>query len=114
MKRTFFGTILAVAACATLPAAVPSVTDVAMVQANDRLVTITYTLSNAPAVVTLDVQTNATANAASDDPGWTSIGGEAVWNALGDVWRKVGDGLASGQSFSGTITWHPDHAWPVH
>ena len=114
MKRTFFGTILAVAACATLPAAVPSVTDVAMVQANDRLVTITYTLSNAPAVVTLDVQTNATANAASDDPGWTSIGGEAVWNALGDVWRKVGDGLTSGQSFSGTITWHPDHAWPGH
>ena len=107
MKRTFFGTILAVAACATLPAAVPSVTDVAMVQANDRLVTITYTLSNAPAVVTLDVQTNATANAAADDAGWTSIGGDGVWNAMGDVWKKVATGAH-------TITWRPDVSWPDH
>lgn len=98
---------LAVATSATLPAAVPNVTGVAMTQANDRLVTITYTLSDAPAVITVDVQTNATANAASDDPGWTSIGGEAVWNALGDVWKRVEPG-------SRTITWHPDHSWPDH
>ena len=38
--------------------AVPEVTDVTMSQASDRLVTISYTLSDAPAVVTLDVQTN--------------------------------------------------------
>ena len=113
-KRTLLGTILAVVTCSTLPAAVPHVTSVAMSQANDRLVTITYTLSDAPAVVTVDVQTNAAANAANDDPGWTSIGGEAIWNAMGDVWKKVGDGLASGQSASCTITWHPDHSWPDH
>ena len=96
---------------ATLTAAVPEVSGVTMTQANDRLVTITYTLANAPAVVTLDVQTNATANAASDDPGWTSIGGEAVWNAAGDVWKKVG---TAGGTFNGTIVWRPDLSWPDH
>ena len=103
----FLFAALAALTSATLPAAVPNVTGVAMSQANDRLVTITYTLSDAPAVVTIDVQTNAAANAASDDPGWTSIGGEAIWNALGDVWRRVEPG-------SRTITWHPDHSWPDH
>ena len=82
----------------------PNVMGVTMAQAQDRLVTITYTLSDAPAVITLDVQTNVTGDV------WASIGGEAVWNAMGDVWRKVGDGLAAGQSFNGTITWHPDHS----
>ena len=91
-RKTLFGTILAALASAALSAAVPNVTGVAMSQANDRLVTITYTLSDAPAVVTVDVQTNAAANAASDDPGWTSIGGEAIWNALGDVWKRVEPG----------------------
>ena len=116
-KRTQFGTILAaVATSATLPlaAAVPEVTGVTMAQASDRLVTITYTLANEPAVITLDVQTNANTSAAADDPGWTSIGGEAVWNAAGDVWKKVGDSLTEGSSTSGTITWRPDHSWPDH
>ena len=99
--------ILAAVTSAALSAAVPSVTNVSMTQADDRLVTVTYTLSDAPAVVTVDVQTNATANAASDDPGWKSIGGEAIWNALGDVWKRVEPG-------SRTITWHPDHTWPGH
>ena len=105
-NRTLPGILAAVTSVA-LSAAVPSVTNVSMMQADDRLVTITYTLSGAPAVVTVDVQTNATANAASDDPGWKSIGGEAIWNALGDVWKRVEPG-------SCTITWHPDHAWPGH
>ena len=87
-------------------AAVPDISDVTMAQSSDRLVTITYTLADAPAVVTVDVQTNVTGDT------WASIGGEAVWNAMGDVWKKVGDGLTEGQSFSGTITWHPDHSWP--
>ena len=89
-------------------AAVPNVTGVTMSQANDRLVTITYTLSDAPAVITLDVQTNVTGDV------WASIGGEAVWNAMGDVWKKVGAGLTAGNSTGGTITWHPDHSWPDH
>ena len=107
-KRTLFGTILAATASAALSAAVPNVTGVTMSQASDRLVTITYTLSDAPAVITLDVQTNVTGDV------WASIGGEAVWNAMGDVWKKVGDGLTAGNSASCTITWHPDHSWPDH
>ena len=109
--KTLMLTAVAAVTGATLTAAVPEVTNVTMTQTNDRHVTITYTLANAPAVVTLDVQTNAMANAASDDPGWTSIGGEAVWNASGDVWKRVG---TAGPTFNGTITWRPDLSWPDH
>ena len=106
---------LTVATSATLPAFAdgetpppPVVSGVTMTQANDRKVTINYTLADGPAVITLDVQTNATPNAAADDPGWTSIGGEAIWNAAGDVWKKVeGD-------TTHTITWRPDQSWPGH
>ena len=103
---------LAMAATATtmtasLVAAVPEVTGVTMTQAIDRTVTITYTLSTAPAVVTLDVQTNANTSAAANDPGWTTIGGDAVWNAQGDVWKQVATG-------SRTITWRADLSWPDH
>ena len=89
-------------------AAVPEASNVTMVQAANRLVTITYQLANAPAVITLDVETNANTSAAADDPGWTSIGGEALWNATGDVWKKV-----SGKD-TYTITWRPDLSWPDH
>ncbi len=101
--------IAAVAATTStaLRAAVPEVSNVTMTQDDNRLVTIAYTLAEAPAVVTLDVQTNATANAATDDPGWTSIGGVAVCNAKGDVWQEVATG-------SHTITWRPDQSWPDH
>ena len=97
----------AVMATTTAIAAVPEVSGVTMSQGSDRLVTITYMLSEAPAVVTLDVQTNANTSASANDSGWTSIGGEAVWNAMGDVWKRVEAG-------SHTITWRPDHSWPDH
>ncbi len=92
---------LAATTSAALTAAVPEISGVTMAQDVARLVTITYTLADAPAVVTVDVQTN-NANGV-----WTSIGGEAVWNAQGDVWKKVETG-------SHTITWRPDHSWPDH
>ena len=93
---------------APAPAAVPEISGVSMVQdGTDRTVTITYTLSSAPAVVTLDVQTNANTSATADAPGWTSIGGEAVWNAQGDVWKQVATG-------SHSISWQPDLSWPDH
>ena len=102
-------------ALSPLHAAVSQISAVDMAQSSSsRLVTITYTLADAPAVVTVDVQTNANTSAAANDPGWASIGGAAVWNAQGDVWRKVGNDLAEGQTFSGTITWRPDHSWPDH
>ena len=105
--------LTALAACvaaAPLPsqAATPEAANVTMTQAANRLVTITYQLANAPAVVTLDVETNANTSAAADDPGWTSIGGEALWNATGDVWKKV-----SGKG-TYTIQWRPDLSWPDH
>jgi len=91
----------AVAASTALPAAVPEISNVTMAQDTTRQVTITYTLADAPAVVTVDVQTN------NANGGWASIGGEAVWNATGDVWKKVETG-------NRTITWRPDHSWPDH
>ena len=99
---------IASGAAVATQAAVPSVSTPVMSQdATSRHVTITYTLSDAPAVITLDVQTNATANASADDPGWTSIGGAAVGNATGDVWQEVAIGAH-------TIKWRPDHSWPDH
>ena len=88
----------------------PEVTNVSMVQASfGRQVTITYELANAPsgAVITLDVQTNRTGAATDNGADWVSIGGEAVCNAQGDVWKKVPQG-------SRTITWRPDKSWEGH
>ena len=107
IKKSAVSVVLAAAAVSAF-GAVPEVTSVTMSQASDsRLVTITYTLSDAPAVITLDVQTNANTSAAADDPGWSSIGGRAMWNAEGDVWKKIETG-------SRTITWRPDLSWPDH
>ena len=64
-------------------------------------VTITYELSG-PAVVTLDIMTNATPNAAT---GWASIGGQYISSAKGAVWRKVTSADANGGTY--TITWQP-------
>ena len=87
--------------------ATPEVTDVTMTQGGSgRLVTITYKLTE-DAVVTLDVQTNATPNAAT---GWASIGGAAICNAQGAVWRKVTGADADGTG-KYTITWRPDLSW---
>ena len=64
-----------IALCATIAtavaahSAVPVVTPVSMTQADNRVVTITYTLSDAPAVITLDVQTNANTSAAANPAG---------------------------------------------
>ena len=92
----------------TSQAATPQVTAVSMTQPGPtRLVNIAYTLDNAPAVVTLDVQTNYTEGGMTK---WASIGGQAVCNAQGDVWKKVG---TSG-TFNGSITWRPDQSWPDH
>ena len=86
--------------------AVPVVSGVDMSQPS-KTVVIAYTLSGEAAVITLDVQTNSNTSAEADDPGWTSIGGAAVCNAQGDVWKKVETG-------SRRITWRPDLSWPDH
>ena len=97
---------IAAVASATLPsqAATPQVTSVTMTQPGPtRLVKIDYTFTGADAVITLDVQTNAPGGA------WASIGGKAVCNATGEVWKKVtNDGTTH------KIEWHPDLSWPDH
>ena len=97
---------VALVATQNADAAVPVVNNATMAQSDtSRQVTITYTLANAPAVVTLDVETNCVVNG---ETVWASIGGQAVCNAKGDVWQKVtGDGTH-------TITWRPDKSWPDH
>lgn len=85
----------------------PLVSDVVMTQPEGRrTVVITYRLENAPAVVTLDVQTNCTVNGETK---WVSIGGPAVCNAQGAVWRKVTSADLAGDKYE--ITWRPDLSW---
>ena len=106
---TFAGTLAAAMAAVAVPA-VPSVDTVTMAQPGpSRLVNIDYTLSGADAVITLDIQTNANTSAGAYDPGWTSIGGEAIGNATGDVWKKVTNDGTTHQ-----IKWRPDLSWPDH
>ena len=82
MKKTVLSLTLG-AALGGFGDAVPVVSDATMEQpTGTREVTITYTLSDAPAVVTLDIQTNAT------DGTWASIGGENIQRVTGDVWKK--------------------------
>jgi formylglycine-generating enzyme required for sulfatase activity len=75
--------------------ATPSVSDVTMTQANNKLVTITYKL-DAPAIVTFDIVTNE-----------VSIGTVNLTNAVGDVNRLV-DKI--GETCS--IKWQPKYVWP--
>ncbi|MBQ6330814.1 MAG: formylglycine-generating enzyme family protein [Kiritimatiellae bacterium] len=87
----------------TYATVVPDVESVEMGQdVPTRLVTIRYRLSSQPAVVTLDIETNIVVN--GETMGWASIGGEHIWNAEGDVWKKV-------ESLNGVITWRPDQSW---
>ena len=89
-------------ACALMADGVPEAGNVSMTQDPfSREVTITYTLTNAPAVVTLDIQTNG-------PNGWVSIGGEHIdcFSQDSDVWKKV-----SGKE-TYTIKWNPDQSWP--
>ena len=88
----------AAGAAISLFAAAPVVSNVSMTQNSRGTATITYTLSGADAVVTLDIQTNVTGGA------WASIGGEAVSPASGDVWKAVGMG-------SRTIKWDAATNW---
>ena len=83
-------------ACAAVAA--PLVSGVTMTQAGDT-VTIGYTLSGEPAVVTLDLQTKTA------DGEWASIGGEHMTFVAGDANRQVDVGTH-------TITWKPRKAWP--
>lgn len=92
------------AAAAVLPvfAAVPTVSQVSMTQAqSSRDVTISYALSDGPAVVTVDIQTNVA------DGVWASIGEENFTTMTGDVNAYV-------TNTSCTIRWDARADWPDH
>ena len=87
-------------------AADPVVSVTGMTQdADTRAVTISYTLANAPAVVTLDIQTNAVVEGSTV---WASIGGAHIQNfdPGSAVFKKIAEDGAY------TIIWHPDRSWP--
>ena len=68
-------------------------------------VTIVYALTEAPAIVTLDIQTNVTGDV------WASIGGENIVTGISadsDVYKKVSE------TGSHTIKWTPNRFWADH
>jgi len=80
---------LAAALLGLSAAAAPSVSGIALTQADDRTVTVSYTLAGGPAIVTYDILTNG-----------VSVGGQALWRSWGDVNAKVASGAR-------TIRWQP-------
>ena len=104
MKKLIATCLLAGAAQSLF--AVPVVSDVEMKQVlPDRTVTIRYKLADAPAVITLDIETNAT------DGTWASVGGENIQFVSGAVNRKVTDDDKDENGFC-TIKWRADDSWP--
>ena len=103
MKNSVFA-FAALAASASI-AAVPNVDQNAVTVTQDsqsRLVTVSYTLTGEPAVITVDFQTNAVANA---ETGWLSIGEVNFTNTTGSVNQVVPTGERS-------LYWQPKKVWP--
>ena len=108
MKRFFFGG-LAIFCVASASAALldkPRITDLSVVQESGRRVSITFKIAAAPAVVTVDILTNALADASGS---WGSVGGGNLTAALsGDVGRLLPNG-----DETRTIVWRPRVSLPA-
>ena len=94
--------LLSALACASA-FAVPQAENVTFSQDAGYVVNITYTLTETPAIVTLDIQTNVTGDV------WASIGSDHVAPGVtsdSEAYRKV--------TGSGThkIQWRPYRSWP--
>ena len=74
--------------------AAPKATVASLTQDDDRTVMISYSLANAPAVVTFAAETNG-------PNGWVALDGKCLSTASGDVFRRI-DGE------TGTIRWNVD------
>ncbi len=84
----------------------PTVQGVSLSQASDScLVTVDYTLSGGPAIVTFDVQTNRTGASTAETADWVSVGEQTLTNAFGDVNCLVSDG-------DRRVFWRADDTWP--
>ena len=93
---------------AAVAGATPVVSNVQVTQGGDRTVTVRYALAGAPAVVTMNVQTNDGAG------GWADIGGGNVWSqSRSGAWSPSGDvfGRVEGDG-AHAFTWRPDRSWP--
>ena len=84
---------------AALPVIEQSCVDFRQVNAN---ATISYELKNAPAIVTVDIETNTLADASGE---WVSIGGENMQTLSGDVHKVIRAGARK-------ITWQSRAEWP--
>lgn len=79
----------------------PKVSDVVVVQDADDTYKITYKLSQSPAIVTVDILTNALGGAGA------SIGGENLREVWGDVGRIIGLRHDFSTPYEGVIRWVP-------
>ena len=99
MKSTFT-TLALLFTAAAASAAVPEVTSVTLTQdGSTHKVKIAYTMTDAPAIVTVDIQTNG-----------VSIGGQNLWHMSGDVNKLV----AAKADDAYSIEWDAVKAWPDH
>jgi len=72
--------------------------------ADGALVTVHYRLADADAIITLDIETNATGTV--EGP-WVSIGDANIGRVVGDANKRV----AADEDTVRTITWRPDKSW---
>jgi len=102
MNKTMLFGMVAGSAC--LAFAVPHVDENDVTLAQDsfsRKVTVNYTLTGEPGIITMDVETNAHGDV------WVPIGDRNLRNISGDV-----NVLVRETGVQKTIYWQPDVAWP--
>ena len=104
MKKILFlfSSLAAVAALA-----IPEVSDVTFdSKGGPKRVKIGYSLSDAPVIMTVDIQTNATGAVEETDPGWMSIGSQNFTNLTG--WN----GVIVTNAGAHELTWNAYVSWP--
>lgn len=100
MKKKYNLFALSVVSASILFAAEPIVSNVKAAQGlGSRKVTVSYTLSNEPAVITVDVQTNR------GDGTWVSIGADKQMSITGDLNKLVYPGPRA-------FVWNAREDWP--
>lgn len=90
--------------------AVPEISVLSVEQdAESRLVTVGYSLENAPAIITFGMETNRTGAATDVAADWVAVEDDALKHVWGDVHKIV---RADGTAYQ--IRWRPDFSWPYH